>query len=168
MPHAPNRQSLGILGEELACAELVRRGYAVLARRHRTRFGEIDIIARRDGVIAFVEVKARRTASRGTAVDAVSSRKRRRIAAMALDYLAWTQRLNHPCRFVVVAIDGIDTARQTVQVIEDAWTVDSMKSIYRSIDLSIYFRWARVKGTWRHPVLTKDQMGRRPHLKSDR
>ena len=58
-------------------------------------------------------------------MDAVSSRKRRRVAAMALDYLAWTQRLNHPCRFIVVAIDGIDTDSQTVHVIEDAWTVDT-------------------------------------------
>ena len=40
------RQTLGEQGEALACCELRRRGYAILARRFRTRFGEIDILAR--------------------------------------------------------------------------------------------------------------------------
>ena len=48
MPADP-RQSLGKLGEDLACAELCRRGYAILARRYRTRYGEIDIVARHGG-----------------------------------------------------------------------------------------------------------------------
>ena len=43
---ADGRQSLGKMGEDLACAELARRGYAILERRYRTRFGEIDIVAR--------------------------------------------------------------------------------------------------------------------------
>ena len=62
MPDDP-RQSLGKLGEDLACAELERRGYAILARRYRTRFGEIDIVARDGETIVFVEVKARLTAT---------------------------------------------------------------------------------------------------------
>ena len=53
------RQELGKSGENLACAELERRGYAILERRYRTRFGEIDIIASDHGTIVFVEVKAR-------------------------------------------------------------------------------------------------------------
>ena len=43
---------------------------------------------------------------------------------MALDYLAWTSALDEPCRFDVVAIDGIGTDKMTVRVIEDAFTVD--------------------------------------------
>ena len=54
-----DRQSLGKLGEDLACAELHRRGYEILERRYRTRFGEIDIVARDGDVTVFVEVKAR-------------------------------------------------------------------------------------------------------------
>ena len=57
MPVDP-RQSLGKLGEDLACAELERRGYEILARRYRTRFGEIDIVARHDETTVFVEVKS--------------------------------------------------------------------------------------------------------------
>ena len=88
------RQSTGTLGESTACDELRRRGYAILATRYRSRFGEIDIVSIRDGVIGFVEVKARRRpAGEGgtSAIDAVHPRKRRRIAAMALDYLAFTR-----------------------------------------------------------------------------
>ncbi len=118
-----DRQQLGKLGEELACRELERRGYAVLARRHRTRFGEIDIVCERDRSIVFVEVKARRTTRFGSAAETVSLRKRRRIGAIALDYLSWTGRLNSPCRFMVVAIDGIGTPREVVRVIDDAFGV---------------------------------------------
>lgn len=123
-----DRPIAGSLGESLASEELMRRGYAILATRYRSRFGEIDIVCQRDGVLGFVEVKARRSparpADRSTAIDAVSPRKQRRVAAMALDYLAWTGNLEAPCRFIVVAIDGLGTSRQTMIVIEDAWTVD--------------------------------------------
>ena len=43
---------------------------------------------------------------------------------MALDYLAWTGRLEDPCRFDVVAIDGFGTAKMTIRVIEDAFQID--------------------------------------------
>jgi putative endonuclease len=117
----PNRQALGKAGEDLACRELVRRGYAILARRYRTLFGEIDIIAQHAGFIVFTEVKARRTGRCGLAAEAIPFWKRRRIGAMALDYLAWSGRLNDRCRFDVVAIDGIGTARMTIRVIENAF-----------------------------------------------
>jgi putative endonuclease len=119
-----DRQSLGKLGEELACAALRDRGHAVLAIRHRTRFGEIDIVSEHGGVVVFVEVKARRSGKSGEAVEALTPRKQRRIAAMALDYLAWTDRLDGPCRFDVVAIDHAGSPGQTLRVIEDAWHVD--------------------------------------------
>jgi putative endonuclease len=134
MPVQDPRQSLGKLGESLACDELRRRGYSILATRHRTRFGEIDIVAERSRPrpgaraaspeTAFVEVKARRSTARGSAAESVSARKRRRISAMALDYLAYAGRLDSPCGFVVVAIDSIGTPKMTIRVIEDAWTVD--------------------------------------------
>ena len=119
-----NRSALGKLGESLACGELSRRGYAILATRYRTRFGELDIIADDHGVLVFVEVKARRSTRHGTAAEAITPAKRRRVAAMALDYLAWTGRLDHPCRFDVVAIDHIGTDRMAISVIDHAWVVD--------------------------------------------
>jgi len=100
------RQALGILGENLAVAEVERRGYAILARRYRTRHGEIDIVARDGETIVFVEVKTKDTAEFGTAAEAVTARKQRRVISMAVDYLARNRLTTQPCRFDVVAIDG--------------------------------------------------------------
>ncbi len=66
------RQELGKSGEDLAVAELERRGYAILARRYRTRHGEIDVVARDGETTVFVEVKARTTGEFGTAAEAVT------------------------------------------------------------------------------------------------
>jgi putative endonuclease len=112
---------LGELGEDLACRALERRGLRVLARRYRTRYGELDIIAADGDTTVFVEVKARRGSSFGEAVESIPGWKRRRIGAMALDYLAWTGRLNDPCRFDVVAIDGAGGPNPSIQVIEHAF-----------------------------------------------
>jgi putative endonuclease len=99
------RQALGISGEDLACAELQRRGYAIVERRYRTRLGEIDIIAKDGLTIVFVEVKARMTQEFGGAAAAMTGWKQRRIARMAADYLARRKLHDCPCRFDVVAID---------------------------------------------------------------
>jgi putative endonuclease len=101
------RQILGKHGEDQAASELERRGYAVLARRYRTRHGEIDIVALDGETIVFVEVKAKETADFGTAAEAVTSGKQRRVISMAVDYLARNRMTTSPCRFDVVAIDGV-------------------------------------------------------------
>ena len=101
------RQALGIEGEDLACAELQRRGYAILERRYRTRFGEIDIVARDGAVTVFVEVKARVNGDFGGAAAAITGWKQHRIAEMARDYLARRHLHECPCRFDVVAIDFV-------------------------------------------------------------
>ena len=100
------RQILGKSGEERAVRELERRGYAILERRYRTRHGEIDIVADDGGTIVFVEVKTRETAECGSAAEAVTTHKQRRLTAMAVDYLARNHLTDSPCRFDVVAIDG--------------------------------------------------------------
>jgi putative endonuclease len=100
------RQTLGKSGEDQAAAELERRGYAILARRYRTKHGEIDIVARDRETIVFVEVKARSTGEFGTAASAVTSQKQRRLVSMAWDYLVRHRLGDVACRFDVVAIDG--------------------------------------------------------------
>ena len=71
----------GHRGEWLAAAALMFKGYRILARRHRTRFGEIDLIARRGDLVLFVEVKARRTLIE--AMEAIGHESERRIEAAA-------------------------------------------------------------------------------------
>ena len=114
------RQALGISGENLACAELQRRGYAILERRYRTRLGEIDIIARDGATLVFVEVKARLSDDFGGAAAAVTAWKQRRIAHMAMDYLSRRRVVECPCRFDVVAID-VDAAGPRVIVYPNAF-----------------------------------------------
>ena len=115
------RQSLGKMGEDLACAELQRRGYAILARRYRTRHGEIDIIARHEATIVFVEVKARAGGEFGGGAAAVTGWKQQRIVRMATDYLARQRLLEAPCRFDVVAVDLLGAA-PLIEVYCDAFT----------------------------------------------
>ena len=95
-------------GEDLACEELQRRGYDILARRHRTRLGEIDIIARHAGTVVFIEVKARAGSAFGGGAAAVGWRKQQRIVLMAADYLARHRLVDQPCRFDVVVVDYDD------------------------------------------------------------
>ena len=105
------RQALGKHGEDLACRELERRGYAIIARRYRRRAGEIDIIARDGETIVFVEVKAREDLAFGGGADAITPFKRQRIVQIAEDYLARHHpRGDCPCRFDVVSIHFVGGA----------------------------------------------------------
>jgi len=117
------RQAIGKTGEDLAVEALEGRGYAILARRYRTRHGEIDIVARDGDTTVFVEVKVRVTGECGTAAEAVTPVKQRRLARMAVDFLVRNRLGDLPCRFDVVAIDGVPPER-TLTVYRsafDAW-----------------------------------------------
>jgi putative endonuclease len=79
------RQQLGRLGERLAAEHLERLGYTIVTRNHRTRFGEIDLVATDGRVLVFVEVKTRR--GRGQPWDALHEAKRAQVRRMARAYL---------------------------------------------------------------------------------
>src|SRR5215216_6427096 len=64
------RIALGKTGEDLACGELERRGYDIIARRYRSRGGELDIVARDGPTLVFIEVKARDGRDFGDAAEA--------------------------------------------------------------------------------------------------
>ena len=74
----------GAAAEAFAARALERDGYRILLRNHRTPVGEIDLVALRRGVVTFVEVKARRAGgSAGTAAEALTSTKLKRVAGAA-------------------------------------------------------------------------------------
>jgi putative endonuclease len=79
------RHHLGRIGENAAAAHMERLGYAIVARNHRTRFGELDLICFGEGALVFVEVKTRR--GRGSPWDALSPPKQARVRRMAASYL---------------------------------------------------------------------------------
>ena len=115
-----SRIDFGKTGEDLACCELERRGYAILARRYRTRRGELDIVARDGQTVVFVEVKARRDHAFGDAADAVHGRKRRRLTRLAQEYLTHHRLANCSCRFDVVSIH-MDEERPRIEVYQNAF-----------------------------------------------
>jgi putative endonuclease len=75
------RYHRGMVAEYFAAAMLMLKGYRILARRHRTRLGEIDLIAVRGKRLAFVEVKRRPTIDE--AMQSIGERQTQRIAAAA-------------------------------------------------------------------------------------
>ncbi len=99
-PPTPGRS-----GEDLACAHLRGLGLRVVERNFRCRVGEIDVVARDGDVVVFVEVKERRGASHGTAVESVSAGKRQRLVRAARLYAARHGLSEGGLRFDVVAID---------------------------------------------------------------
>ena len=119
MPTA-DRARLGKQGEDLACRELRRRGYSILARGYRTRYGEIDIVARDGDVLVFVEVKTRSTSRCGSPLDALTAIKQRRVTAMARSYLTRTGWDDRPCRFDVIGI-RYEGRRPSVELIRGAF-----------------------------------------------
>ena len=82
------RHDLGQEGERLAAEHLERLGYAILARRHRTRFGELDLVAADDETIVFVEVKTRRAGGVTGVWDAITADKAAQVRRMAAAWLA--------------------------------------------------------------------------------
>jgi len=114
------RQQLGAEGESMACAELEKRGYAIVARNYRIRSGEIDIVADDGGTIVFVEVKTKTDGSFGDPVDEVTPQKQRQIIAMGEYYATYCCPPNTPCRFDVVAVD-LSATPARITVYQDAF-----------------------------------------------
>src|SRR4051812_9663992 len=86
------RQHLGRTGEDLALAHLERLGYELVARNHRTRWGEIDLVVHDGATLVFVEVKTRRESGSGRGPwEALHERKRAQVRRIAAAFLADVQ-----------------------------------------------------------------------------
>jgi putative endonuclease len=117
-----DRVSLGKSGEDYACRELQRRGYAILARRFRTRAGELDIVALDGETLVFIEVKARRSTRYGLPVEAVGWHKQRRLIRMAAEYVLAKHVYRSSCRFDVVSVHfGADGLRPRIEILKNAF-----------------------------------------------
>jgi putative endonuclease len=126
------RRALGRLGERLAVEHLRRLGFAIVARNVRTRHGEIDLIASRKGVLAFVEVKTRRAKGRGQVLAAEDQplarlrfAQRRRLARLARAWLhesAGARPRSHTIRFDAIGVIVDRTGNLlALEHVEGAW-----------------------------------------------
>ena len=114
---------LGRWGESIAADDLRRQGWSILYTNYRCRGGEIDIIASKSGVLAFVEVKLRKTSGFAPARAFVTAEKQQKLRLTAELYL-----LEHPTdlqpRFDVAEVyapQGMETAHPEINYIENAF-----------------------------------------------
>ncbi len=117
------RRELGAEGEARAAAHLAQRGYRIVGRNVRAAGVEIDLIAERAGVVAFVEVKTRRSRRLGPPEAAVDGRKRARLVRGAAAWLAAQRRPRQRVRFDVIVCEP-EGAGWRVRHLEAAFDAD--------------------------------------------
>jgi putative endonuclease len=112
----------GISAELFAILALIIRGHRIIAKRYRTKVGEIDLIATRGTVLIFIEVKARRAISDG--MYSIGARQQQRIIRAAQWYLQRHQKFaNHHIRFDAIIVAPWRWPRH----LKDAWRPDGNK-----------------------------------------
>lgn len=98
-----HNEKLGRKGERKAARYLIFRGWKILERNYRTPYGEIDIIAKRRGVMAFIEVKTRTTDEFGTPAEAVDEKRKRRYI-MGANYFLANRIVDMTVRFDIIGV----------------------------------------------------------------
>ncbi|MCL2864282.1 MAG: YraN family protein [Lachnospiraceae bacterium] len=101
-----NKRKLGAKYEKVAAAFLEKQGYEVIKYNYRCFFGEIDLIAKDADMLVFCEVKYRKNASLGSALEAVNYHKQQIIVKCAMQYLMARYEKEIPCRFDVIGVQG--------------------------------------------------------------
>jgi len=115
-----SRRRTGIAGEGLAARYLRQAGYEILRTNYRFARAEVDIIARHNGAIVFVEVKTRRSNTFGEPHEAITKRKRWQLRKAAEGYLLENGITDAECRFDVLAI-SFRQGRAFIDHIEQAF-----------------------------------------------
>ncbi len=99
------KNKIGIAGEQLVADYLQQKGFTILERNYYKRFGEIDIIAKKDSVLAFVEVKTRRQ-SNFPLSQVVTRSKQLKMVLVAKEYMSKHNYNTVDCRFDVALVVG--------------------------------------------------------------
>jgi len=119
------RRDTGILGEKIACDFLTRRGYRILETNYRSPYGEVDIIARHQDYLVFIEVRAKRSLKFGSPEESITPAKKEKMIATAWHY---QQALDNPSplwRIDIVAVElNQKDEPSRVELIENAITGD--------------------------------------------
>jgi len=115
-------QALGELGERIAERWLRARGWRVVQRRFRSGHRDIDLVVEREGVIAFVEVKARRGEGFGGPIEAVNWRKQMELGRSARVWVARHGRPSDAYRFDVVGV-LVDGERVRIRHVQGAFSL---------------------------------------------
>ena len=117
----PFRLSLGDRGEIVACDFLLKNGYEILEKNYHCKLGEIDVITKRRGRIAFVEVKTRTSMQFGHPQEAVGLKKQEKLTKLAEWYLKEKKLTGFPAAFDVVAVLWANGKTPEIRLIPDAF-----------------------------------------------
>lgn len=112
------KKSSGKRGEELAIQFLIKKGYRILTTNFYSRFGEIDIIAKKDNAISFVEVKTRSTSLFGTPAEAITRNKLSKIIKTAQYYLLASKQQKSSYQFDAIEV-FIENGKNRINLIEN-------------------------------------------------
>ncbi len=115
------RHRRGIAGERAAIAYLTACGWSVEAHRFRMGRHDLDLVARRGAMVAFVEVKTRRSSACGAAIESVSALKRHVLGRVATVWRLRHGRAGDTYRFDLLAIRDLGGGRYDIEHVEDAW-----------------------------------------------
>jgi putative endonuclease len=121
------RQALGEFGERIAERWLRQRGWRVVQRRFRTGHRDIDLVVEQEGVIAFVEVKARQGDTFGDPVAAVNWKKQKELGRSARVWIARHGRREEAYRFDVVGV-LVNGSRVRVRHVENAFSLRDLSA----------------------------------------
>lgn len=99
-----HNKNFGDRGESIACDYLTHNGYEILSRNFRSKFGEIDIVAKNNNTIYFVEVKTRSNLKKGMPYEAVNYRKQRQLHKAATYFLLTNNYTKYKCNIGVICI----------------------------------------------------------------
>jgi len=118
-------QKFGKKGESIAIKYLKKNGYTIVKQNYRSKYGEVDIIAKDKDTIVFVEVKARRSDRFGDPKWAVTYKKQQKISLAAINYLKVTNQSGAKARFDVIAISG-DKDNLKIEIVKNAFELASI------------------------------------------
>ena len=110
----------GKLGEKYVCDYLVNKGYTIIKTNYSSRFGEVDIIAENDKIIAFVEVKTRTKKSFATGFESITKSKIRKFTKTTVDYLTKNNTSKQPRIDCAQVIVNEDNSLDNISYIENA------------------------------------------------
>ena len=111
-------------GERIGEDYLKSHGYQILERNVRSPLGEIDLIAKHQETLVFVEIKTRRDTTFGLAEESVDQRKRNKLIRLASWYLAQHPKSNPQVRFDILAIQ-LGAKTPNIRLIQDAFDLTS-------------------------------------------
>jgi putative endonuclease len=124
------KQSKKLFGDQaeiFVAQELCKQGFTICKKNYQKPYGEIDIIAQKDDLLVFVEVKARHH-EYGTMHDLITPSKQKKIGLVAKEYICRNQIENKICRFDIALVQSINN-QHSLTYITDAFIVMNSTSI---------------------------------------